>query len=209
VNKLGQPLGYYGKVFYDSTNVDRIFAISPILGCIQDHRYGIYRSDDGGDSFYFLLENSAHVLGVSTENPDTIYASGKFGLIVKSTDGGGQWLSVGHNYELIKPHFPFEPLPLAAVAGIDACSGIAVSPRDANEVFIAFLGKGIARSRDGGKNWCIMDLCVEDAYTTNSIFYDPIVDSVIYVGTDDHGMFRSQDVGTVWERIDIAARLRK
>ncbi len=120
---------------------------------------GIWESTDYGlywhnitDGKFPVRSNSIGALAVAPSNPNVIYAgTGESDIrgdmitgegMVKSTDGGKSWQSIG-------------------LRDTHTITGIAVDPRDANVVYASSMGhvfadndeRGVFKSVDGGKTW--------------------------------------------------------
>jgi photosystem II stability/assembly factor-like uncharacterized protein len=149
------------QIVVDPHNPDRLFAA--VLG----HPYGpnaergIFRSEDGGQTFEKVLYKDENTGGSDVAfdpvNPDILYAAlwearqgpwenaawgGTGGGIFKSTDGGTTW------------HKLTEGLPSGEDGVIQA--NLAVAPSDPHRVYAAIAasrGTGIFRSDDAGESW--------------------------------------------------------
>ncbi|MDB5040075.1 MAG: BNR/Asp-box repeat protein [Candidatus Eremiobacteraeota bacterium] len=134
----------------------------------------------------------------SDRDPAVYYAGGAGGGVFKSVDGGASWRAV----------FDRE-----AVAPIGA---IAVSPRDANDVWVGTgeanprndveEGAGIWHSTDGGKRWQHAGL--DDAGSISSLSIDPRDPRVVVAAVLGHvfrdsttrGVYVTRDGGAHWKR---------
>jgi hypothetical protein len=160
---------------------------------------GVYVSEDGGDSwtrFTDALQNSAP-LGISPSNPNVIYGQSALG-VVKSLDGGADWTLVGASGELSKE-------PRAIVQNYDSSGRglhivqFEVDPGDPDVVFIVS-NKGIYKSLDGGKSWCLLDLGFDELGAYRSLAINPQRREDIFVGTS-MGIFYSKDRGCAFQKI--------
>ncbi len=151
---------------------------------------GVYRSDDGGDTWkqvlYVNSEAGAVDLIMDPNNPRVLYAStwkikrtpyslesgGDGSAIWKSTDGGNSWKNISANEGLPK--------------GIWGISGITVSPVNSERVWAIIENKdgGVFRSDDGGETWKKLNSersLRQRAWYYSRIYADPQDEDVVYV----------------------------
>lgn len=182
-------------------------------GSLPGSDYGgeMFVSVDGGDSFRFMYNSAGTpVLAISQSDPKVMYGAAALGSVVKSRDGGKLWDLVGQN-DLIRTTFvrnteteqknqetPFIELRTDVTA-------IAIDPSDSNTVYLA-TSKGLLRSENGGKTWCILNTGITKARAIHSIVITPRPPYVLLVGTYK-GLMRSEDGGCHWEWVDIMSRL--
>jgi photosystem II stability/assembly factor-like uncharacterized protein len=74
------------------------------------------------------------------------------------------------------------------------------SPSDPNLLFAGTYGRGIFRSRDGGKQWERLSLEVE---YIRAIDFAPRDPATLYVGTEPANLYRSRNDGDDWEDLRI------
>ncbi len=151
---------------------------------------GVYRSDDGGDTWKQVLfvnsEAGAVDLIMDPNNPRVLYAStwkikrtpyslesgGEGSAIWKSTDGGNSWKNISANEGLPK--------------GIWGISGITVSPVNSERVWAIIENKdgGVFRSDDGGETWKKLNSqrsLRQRAWYYSRIYADTQDEDVVYV----------------------------
>ncbi len=158
----------------------------------------IYRSDDGGDSFYRthkadiqqVVYSYGYYFGqikVDPQNVDTVYATGV--PFIKSTDGGktwdGAWESSVH-------------------ADIQA---IWVNPKHSNHIMIGNDG-GVDESFDGGQTWRKVDKQPVGQFYTIAVdmekpynIYGGLQDNGTLKGSSNNLWHNNQYHGSDWERI--------
>lgn len=157
---------------------------------------GLYVSNDGGNSwtkFSEILKNSVP-LGISVSNTDIIYGQSDRG-VVKSTDGGRHWVPVGESTKLSEP----VELPRTHAKIQLEIFQFAVSPTDPNVVFIVS-NKGVYRTLDGGKTWCLLNLGFDEVGSARSLAINKAKPAEIFVGTT-RGVFYSNDAGCHFQKI--------
>jgi photosystem II stability/assembly factor-like uncharacterized protein len=130
-------------------------------------------------------------IAVDQKNPSTIYAgTGSAGIpgmgsagILKSTDGGSNWVSVTANY------------------GPSNVTRLIIDPNDTNVLYATGLASGSAltfglwKTTDGGETWKAISK-LEGAHI-NALAIDPNVTKTLYLGTES-GVWKSADGGSTW-----------
>lgn len=180
---------------------------------------GIFKSDDGGQSWTPIFDNQPSLslgdLAIAPSNPDILYAgtgepncgggsitydgAGTF----KSVDGGANWTSVG----------------------LTQCRNtgrIAIHPTNPDIVFVATMGdifgnstdQGLYRTLDGGNTWQQF-LYLNDSTGVIDVAIDPQQPNIVYACTwtrvrridrrniagPASGLWKSTDGGNTWSRI--------
>ena len=132
-------------------------------------------------------------LAMAPTDPQTLYAAadGPDGAVLRTADGGRTWTALGR----------------ALFAGVKF-GGIAVSPVDANVVYVAVFRPdsntpgGVYRSWDGGASW---QLSGDMRGNVSHVIVDPVVPGVVYAGLVDasaparQGVWKSTDYGGTWQ----------
>jgi hypothetical protein len=172
---------------------------------------GLYVSHDGGESWSkfteVLLSLSRNLMGpspmgISPSNPNIMFGESRDGA-VKSTDGGRTWTTVGQEKELNQEvqlrGGTGRPRPLSGPFVRLEVWQFVMHPSDPNVVYIVS-NKGVFRTLDGGRTWCLLNLGFDtvDAYYNAAL--NPLNPQELFVGTA-HGFFFSKDQGCHFERI--------
>ncbi|MBL7786989.1 MAG: T9SS type A sorting domain-containing protein [Chitinophagales bacterium] len=150
------------KIVINPQNPNQIFAATMGLPFVRDNNRGVYRSNDGGETWEQVLfvSNQAGAIDmvINPNNPTTIYASfwdrirnnqettieGEHGGVWRSTDGGTTWEELTNG------------LPADEVMGR---VNIAISKSNPNILYAALVAPytadlyGVFRSQDGGDSW--------------------------------------------------------
>jgi lysophospholipase L1-like esterase len=135
------------------------------------------------------------------------------GVVYARTDVGGayRWDGASARWSALQDWVGEDQTGLL---GVDA---LAVDPRDAAKVYLlagtAYLNEGrtaILRSRDYGRTFTVTD--VSNQFKTHGngmgrqngerLAVDPRDGNVLYAGTRADGLFRSDDAGATWRRLD-------
>ena len=173
-------------VFFDD-NPRRIFA--------GVHRVGVYRSDDGGDTWHLLGAGKGMSHGEPMDAPKI--AVGRRGLpsarvvavkagdrTYRSVDGGEHFACAG-------------TLPDRASSMIPWCNVIAVDPARDDCLFAG--GTSLYRTADAGVSWGKVAGYGTDVHEDQqAIVFDPAESSRMYLANDG-GVWRSTNGGVDWE----------
>ncbi|NNF37869.1 MAG: glycosyl hydrolase, partial [Gemmatimonadetes bacterium] len=198
------------KIRIHPTNPDIIYVASFGKYSVPSEERGVFRSDDGGDTWERILyrddETGAIDLVIDRNDPDVIYASlweafrkeytmssgGPGSGMFKSTDGGASWT------ELTRA----EGLPAEGVVGR---IGLAVSSADSDRVYALYEHDdgGLFSSDDGGESWTLVNdnrAIRQRAFYYTHVFADHQDPDVVYI--QNTSLFRSTDGGATTEVIN-------
>lgn len=162
---------------------------------------GLYVSTDNADSwqpgFLHGLVIQTIALSPSFEMDQTIFVGTEESGILRSTDGGVQWVPVNEGLT-------------------DRCiNALALSPGFAIDgIALVATASGVCRSEDAGASWTPVGavgsaLCVAVPPPPSRHDFDLDQHRVTLAGTAQHGVFRSPDGGQTWHEANrgLAARL--
>jgi photosystem II stability/assembly factor-like uncharacterized protein len=211
------PVSTFGDIAISRSNPNVMYAGTGEQQNRQSTSYGngIYRSDDGGDTWRHLgLEETRHTgkVVIHPANPDIVYFGALGNLwagseergVYKSTNGGRSWDKVLYVNEY--------------TGVID----MAIDPANPNTVYAATYqrlrrawgfngggpGSGIWKSTDGGSNWNELEgglpsgdkgrigLAISES---NPQVLMALVESA---DSDEQGVYRSENGGLFWERVN-------
>jgi photosystem II stability/assembly factor-like uncharacterized protein len=176
-------------------------ATSPALAqtkqgvCFAARSAGLYRSDDGGDTWSFAFDSlevteplaaTAVALSPDFEMDQTVFV-GAPGGILHSVDGGKRW------------HIAMLPSPPPIV------STLVVSPNFTRDsvLLAGTMGAGVFRSADRGTRWAAWNFGLLDLNViAMAISPDFANDETLYAGTES-GIFRSTNGGRAWREVDL------
>ena len=142
---------------------------------------GVYRSNDGGDSWSRISPpNHADIrnldsVAIDPKDPNTIYV-GTFHLPWKTTDGGRTW----HN------------IKNGMIDDSDVFS-IIINPRNP-EIIFASACSGIYKSENGGQLFHKIQGMPFSARRTRVLMMDPDNSNIVYAGTTE-GLWKTEDGG--------------
>ncbi|HHB78144.1 MAG TPA: exo-alpha-sialidase, partial [Saprospiraceae bacterium] len=214
----GQSWSYLGlsetaitsKIIINPNNSNQIFVATMGLPFERNPDRGLYRSDDGGQTWQkvLYLSNQAGVIDLvmDPDHPNVLYASGwdrirnnqesivygPHAKIFKSTDGGNNWATLTNGL----------PQNISCRIGLTICES------QPNILYALYVGtdfqvSGIYKSTDGGVNWTAKGLAgLENAlggfgWYFGQIRVDPDDPDLLYVLGGYN--WRSTDGGNSWQ----------
>jgi len=208
-----------GAISYAPSNSQRIYVGTGEANASYDSGAffgdGIYRSDDGGNTWMHKgLEETEHIgkIAVDPNNPDRLFAAAAGKIYGKNTergvyrslDGGNSWQKVFY------------------VSDSTACIDIIINPQNSNIIFAAMWDRirhpwgrnyagpnsGVYKSADGGNTWAKLSngLPASNAETGRiGLAIDPNNPAIVYASyTTNHvtnvysGFYKSTNNGDSW-----------
>lgn len=190
-----------------------------IHACTNHAIYGAtaHRSLDSGKSWTrtealglpedseLTLERTWHLEPGLESDPGTLWLGAAPGVLFRSRDGGERWEAVDGvlNHPTRDRWHPG--------AGGMCCHSIQVDPHDAERVYIGISAAGVFRSEDGGETWSpansgtaadfLPDPYPELGQCVHKLLLHP-ADSARLWQQNHCGVYRSDDRGDSWERLD-------
>jgi hypothetical protein len=194
---------------YHPSNPRVFFISAPIVG--SRVLAGLYVTKDGGDTFELKLAGWSLVhLAISNSNPTIMYATNEFDSVVKSEDSGELWTLSGQDREireLVLSEKTNGKMKETTNPQGNEIYQIEIDPAVPERVYV-LSKKGILKSEDGGNKWCVLNLGPGVTTAVNSIAIDPRNHNLLFAGTWA-GLYRSNDWGARWEKIQIPERVVK
>lgn len=141
---------------------------------------GVQKSEDDGKNWIISTGwNIAECLktAIDPTNPDIVYAATAYGIF-KTTDGGKTWLE--KNRGLVSNFTPT----------------VIIDQNDQNLLFCA-TEAGVHQSIDGGESWEPVGLL---GLGIRTLIQHPEQPDLLAVGTEDDGVFISEDHGKTWRQ---------
>lgn len=188
----------FAKVVIDPQNSQTLY--------VADILTGLYQSINGGEDWESINENLRRALTVVIDptNSQTLYAGlhslsplpGTLGRggVVKSTNGGGDWISINQGFPA-NPSGAFPPIP-----------ALVIDPSNPQIVYAAVGGvqsPGLYKSTNGGESWRKGN-GIPLQFGVHCIAMDPQNSQILYAGTnailsaDPGGVYKSIDGGETW-----------
>jgi photosystem II stability/assembly factor-like uncharacterized protein len=160
---------------------------------------GAFKSTDGGTTWQAVnsglvgketaqerehrrLEGYVYELVLDPRDPDVVYAATWERGLLKTSDGGSSWRSVGLKAVYSVVVDPANPEIVYAGA-----AGVALGGASANS--------GVFRSSDGGASWQPVGL---QGTNVDALALDSQHRDTVYAGTNGKGVFKSTDGGASW-----------
>jgi photosystem II stability/assembly factor-like uncharacterized protein len=129
---------------------------------------GLWKSEDGGVSWVYLVSSNINFITIDPRNPGTIYVNGFNFSLLKSTDGGQTWVNTQYgtcgSNDIVDP----------------AGSLLVIAPQNSDTLYCAG-SDNVFRSTDAGASWNLVGSgLVGSVY---SLTIDPQNPTRLYAGT--------------------------
>ncbi len=184
IGSLAMHPGDSSILFAASGNDAYLTALNKQIG-------GIYRTNDGGDSWSRVLAlPNASAVEICESDPNVVYA-GATSFFYRSDDGGSIWQLMNGSQAGLDEFWG----PVNVVAGFPI--DMQCDPDDAMKIYVNNYGGGNFLSKDGGLSWD----SVSSGYTgaiMSKVVTAANNPAVVY-GTARSGIFKSVDGGVSWE----------
>lgn len=149
---------------------------------------GVFRSDDGGDTWRRLArlprgEGFPSCVALYPSDRRVLYVGGYSG-VYGSEDGGASWTDVTSN-------LPENP----------SISALAVDPSSPEVLYAGSDRLGLFRTADGGHSWRAVNTGLRDKHIA-ALAIDPSDTSILYVATWSTGVYKTHDAGQTWKSIN-------
>jgi photosystem II stability/assembly factor-like uncharacterized protein len=178
---------------------------------------GLYKSTDSGKTWQLkgLAKYKIFSLAFHPSDPMTVYAGTEPALLFRSKDGGETWTELDGVRKLPgRSKWSYPPPPHLA-----HIKGIAIHPEDPEVMYCSIEEGGVIQSLDAGESWRYVSKgeaetfrpvsrvtgVYQDCHVVRLSLQDP--DS-LFVSTGD-GLYRSDDCGKSWRRLDRGYRMKK
>jgi len=173
-------------------------AVDPSSKCIiyASLENKVYKSTDCNRTWaqvYYDNDVNTRVNAIAVDhyNSVNVYIGTSRGEVIKSSDRGGSWKTVGRLENSVEK--------------------IIISPADSRLIFAATAKKGIFRSTDSGDNWAGLAEKLKD-FKDSLNFKDLAVvvadKGLIFLATN-YGILKSADNGDNWEKIELITPEKK
>ena len=192
----GQPLAHAAARLTASPVV-------PGLAYLAAYEAGVYRTDDGGETWRHLgayPTDYAHSVLAHPGEGQTVYAGSEPAAILRSTDRGETWAECEG----------FREVPESSEWGFHSPTrdshvrDLRVAPDDAGRLYAGIEVGGMVRSNDGGSSWKQLPGLDDDIHCVDLSADRP---ATVYVATA-RAPYRSEDAGESWELINSGLQRR-
>jgi photosystem II stability/assembly factor-like uncharacterized protein len=215
--------GTIGAIAVAESNPDIVYVGGgefPIRGNVS-HGDGVYKTTDGGRTWAYMgLVETRHIgkIRVHPRNPDIVYVAALGQVfapssqrgIYKSTDGGRNWRRILFRNDstgaIDLSMDPNNPDVLYA--------GLWQAYRKPWQLVSGGVGSGLFKSTDGGEHWSEItrNPGLPPGIIGNlGISVSPAQSNRVYalIENDSGGVFRSDDAGATWQKVNSDRRLRQ
>lgn len=137
------------------------------------------------------VNTRVNAIALDHYNSVNVYIGTSRGEVIKSSDRGGSWKTVGR----------FE----------DSVQKIIISPADSRLIFVATANRGIFRSTDSGANWVGLEEKLKDfrdSLSFRDLVIAPADKGLIFLATN-YGLLKSADNGDNWTKIELITPEKK
>lgn len=160
---------------------------------------GVFKTSDGGKTWEhklnleggeFLDNIQISAMRIDPKDPNMLYLGTAANGLFKTENGGDLWTKVADENSVLNP-----------AAKI---SDIAIEKNNSKIIYIAATNGTVGellKSEDGAKSWTVSYVINENSKTVLSVEIDPISPNVVYIGTEQGGLIRSEDRGKTWEAV--------
>lgn len=171
--------------------------IDPQRAWLAAYEAGVYRTDDGGDTWTHLdsyPSDYAHSVLAHPADTQSVYVGSEPAALFRSDDGGASWSECAG----------LSSIPEAGNWGFHAPTrdshirDLAVSPGDANLLYAGIEVGGVVRSTDGGGSWKQLPGLDDDIHC---LYLGADQQKRVYVATAS-APYRSSNGGDDWEQIN-------
>jgi photosystem II stability/assembly factor-like uncharacterized protein len=155
-------------------------------------------------------------LAADPTRPDEIYAGLEVDGVLRSLDGGETWTDCGQHLAKLaeRPHLKSRIVSDTDIEGMMDTHALCVSAAAPGTVFLA-LRMGLFRSADRGTNWQDMEIGRFSPLTyARDVQVSPHDPRTLFAclspaaRSEDGSLYRSDDLGTTWTRIDHGVKAR-
>ena len=189
---------------------------------------GVWRSDDGGDTWTKLpnakqrdrltmaFPSRVMRIAVVPGTPDHLYAGLEVAGVMRSLDGGQTWEDCADSLVALaeRPHLKSKIQSDSEAEGMLDAHALLVSDAAPGAVFLA-VRMGLFRSDDRGKSWQDLEVGRFSPLTYGrDIRLAPQDPRVLYAclspaaRSEDGSLYRSDDLGKSWRRLDHGVKAR-
>lgn len=203
-------------------------AVNPVVPTIvyagDYYGGGLYRSEDGGDSWSLSLPGAAvRAIAINPFMPTLVLVGDREDGLYRSTDDGDTWtpitVAAGFTDSHVRALSFAQTTPGIAYAGasdIVFCSedagqtwanqgtlpsniqALAVHPITSSLVYAGSFAHGLHRSDDSGVTWTQLANGLPVGAWITSLAMHPAIPTIIYAGTWDGQVYRTADGGDSW-----------
>ncbi len=164
----------------------------------KNNHQGVFKSTDGGETWEQKVETgeelridsvSINNIFMDPNNKEILYVSTKSNGLYKSENAAESWQKV--EGDILSPN--------AAVYDL------AIEKGNSQVMYLAVLQNGMGellKTTNGGKEWTRPHIISEAGKAVSAVAIDPFEKNVIYIGTEQGGLMKSENWGKEWVSIN-------
>jgi photosystem II stability/assembly factor-like uncharacterized protein len=166
----------------------------------KNNNQGVFKSLDGGKTWEQKVDikgggliDSVKIssMKMDLQNNNILYLGTTANGLYKSSNGADSWEKIIDENEILAPNA--------------AIYDIAVERGNSNIIYIATLNNGygeLLKTEDGGKKWNKSHIIDKLGEPVTSVEIDPIFKNIIYTGTNQGGLLKSENRGETWTTLN-------
>ncbi len=177
-----------------------------VFGACYVAQRGIFRSNDGGETFQALTSAtfaSGSVLAFAVDPADAkkLFAASGHSLKL-STDGGDTWQDLAGFESEAARYVTAIDVYQADMGGKPVVYDVVIDPFEPGIVYAACLPGVVLRSSDGGQTWGQVAAGMDPNESVVDLLADPSHQGVLYAASQQSGVFVTTDRGQTWRKLD-------
>jgi photosystem II stability/assembly factor-like uncharacterized protein len=187
------PASVYGLAL-NPQNPQIIYASGVLKG-----RAKIYKQEGEGQEWKEIYTEPSDgtiisALAIDRTNPQILYAGTNAGVIIRSADGGNQWIN----------------LKVSTTQQKTPVNGIAFDAGNSAHVYFSLFKNGLYETTDGINVNSVNDKIgnVKNGGVVYNVFSDPYFGGVVYLGMSN-GILRGTNGGNNWESLNLIESSKK
>jgi len=183
---------YHNEFHHASIYALTVDPVNPRVLYAMNNGFGMFKSEDGGDGWQYLLYSPDYSYSIAVDPSDTsIIYSGYNRKVFENASRVYRSTEAGDGWEVV-----------LEIPDSQAVTSVVVDPLDTDRVYVGATGSPgeIYYSDDKGDTWDRLneDLLFSNFHTQNQIAIDPQDEDVAYASPWGAGLYKTTDGGSSW-----------